>query len=68
MNDIWYNLLKPILGDALALSLMDTDSFVYFIKGINETTYNEIILSNPNLKNYLDFSKFPDDHPLYKKI
>ena len=32
MYDIWYNLLKPIFGDALALTIMDTDSFVYFIK------------------------------------
>ena len=60
--------MKLILGDALALSLMDTDSFVYFITGMNEKTYNEIILANPNLKSYLDFSKFSDDHPLYKKI
>ena len=38
MYDIWYNLLKPIFGDTLALTLMDTDSFVYFIKGMNEKT------------------------------
>ena len=67
MYYILYNLLKPIFGDAFTLTLMNTDSFVYFIKGMNEKTYNEIILSNSNLKNYLDFSKFPEDHPLYKK-
>ena len=38
MYDIWYNLLKPIFLDVLSLILMDTDSFVYFIKGINEKT------------------------------
>ena len=65
MYDIWYNLLKPIFLDVLSLILMDTDSFVYFIKRINEKTYNKIVLSNLKLKNYLDFSKFPKDHPIY---
>ena len=38
MYDIWYNLLKPIFLDALSLIHKDTDSFVYFIKGVNEKT------------------------------
>ena len=46
MYDIWYYLMKPIFGNALALTLMDTDSFAYFIKGMHEKTYNEKILSN----------------------
>ena len=41
MYDIWYNLLNRIFGDALALTLMDTDSFAYFIEGINDKTYNK---------------------------
>ena len=67
MYDIWYNLLKPTFVDALSLILMDTDSFVYFIKGINKRTYNKIVLSNPKFKNYLDFSKFSKNYPLYTK-
>ena len=27
--------------------------------------HNEIVLSNPKLKHYLDFSKFPNSHSLY---
>ena len=65
MYDIWYNLLKQIFVDALSLILMDTDSIVYFIKGINKMTYNKIVLSNPKLKYYLDFSKFSKNYPLY---
>ena len=65
MYDVWYTLLKPIFEDKLALILMDTDSFVFAVKGMDEETYNNTILNNPRLRDYLDFSKFPTDHPLY---
>ena len=65
MYDIWYTLLKPIFGHALTLIFMDTDSFVFSIIGMNEQTYNETILKNQRVKNFLDFSKFSKDHILY---
>ena len=34
---------------------------------MNEETYNNTILNNPRLRDYLDFSKFPTDHLLYRK-
>ena len=46
---------------------MNTDSFVYTVLGINEQKFNETILKNARLKNYLHFTKFPNDHPLYTK-
>ena len=67
MYDIWYNLLKPIFRDALALTLIETDLFVYFIIKINEKTYNEIILSNPKKRNNLNFNKFQQNYLLYQK-
>ena len=36
MYDKLYTLLKPIFGHALTLILMDTDSFVFTIIGMNE--------------------------------
>jgi hypothetical protein len=67
MYDVWYNVLKPVFGDNLVLILMDTDSFVFAILGMDEETYNNTILKNPLLRDYFDFSKFPEDHPLYIK-
>ena len=32
---------------------------------MNEEEYNEAILNNPKLRNFIDFSKFPKDHILY---
>jgi hypothetical protein len=58
MYDVWYNLLKPVFGDNLVLILMDTDSFVFSVLGMDEETYNNTILNNPRLRDYLDFSKF----------
>jgi hypothetical protein len=65
MYDVWYNLLKPEFGDKLSLILMDTDSFVFAVLGMNEEEYNSKILNYPKLRNYFDFSKFPKDHILY---
>ena len=65
MYDIWYTLLKPIFGHVLTLILMETDSFVYSVLGMREQKFNKTVLKNPRLKNYLEFSKFPNNHPLY---
>jgi hypothetical protein len=65
MYDVWYNLLKPIFKDDLSLILMDTDSFVFAVLGMDQDTYNNTILNNTKLRDYLDFSKFPKNHPLY---
>ena len=64
MYDIWYTLLKPIFEHAFTLILMDTNLFVFSIIGMNIKTYNETILGNQRLTNYLDFSKFSKDHIL----
>ena len=53
--DIWYILLKPIFGHALALILMDTDSFVFSVLGINEQKYNETILKKSEIKKLFRF-------------
>ena len=58
MYNILYTSLKPIFGHALTLILMDTDSFVFNIIGMNEQTYNETVFGNQRLINFLDFSKF----------
>ena len=65
MCDISYTLLTPIFGHALTLILINIDSFVFCIIGMNETTYNETILENQRFKNVLDFSKFLTDQILY---
>src|SRR5699024_3414396 len=59
MYDFFYRILKPMYGDRLILSYMDTDSFILVIE--TEDVYKDL----EKIKEYLDTSEFPVDHPLF---
>ncbi len=62
MYDFFYNVLKVKYGDNIKLNLTDTDSFVVTIK---TKDFNKDVLGDKWFNNYLDFNKFPIDHPLF---
>ena len=60
MQDTWYSYIQPNFGiNNVSIVLSDTDSFLLHFTNISR---NEIF---DNLKECLDTSNYPSDHPLY---
>ena len=62
MYDYHYNVIKKVYGKRAKLLYMDTDSFFYWIQTSNVYKDIETI---PELRERMDLSAFPHDHPLY---
>lgn len=59
MYHLHYNIFKAHYGDNIKLLYTDTDSFIYFIKTDN------ISRDFKNFSHIMDFSDYPENHPLY---
>ncbi|GBN08935.1 hypothetical protein AVEN_174617-1 [Araneus ventricosus] len=59
MYDFHYNVIMKKYGDKARLLFTDTDSLCY------EITTGDLNKDLERMKNYLDFSDYPKDHPLY---
>ena len=63
MQRLFYGHVQPKLGgpDKVSLLMSDTDSFLVKVKGMNDLEIGEA------LKDVMDFSNYPSDHPLHDK-
>ena len=59
MAEFHYEVMVPKFGINLKLLFTDTDSFCYSIPC---TDLNNVLLE---IKNFMDFSNYPESHPLY---
>uniref|UniRef100_U9URW3 Uncharacterized protein n=1 Tax=Rhizophagus irregularis (strain DAOM 181602 / DAOM 197198 / MUCL 43194) TaxID=747089 RepID=U9URW3_RHIID len=62
MYDFWYNHIKRKYGDKAKLCYTDTDSFIIEIE--TENVYDDMVED----ADLFDFSDYPEDHPLLKKL
>ena len=62
MYHLHYNIFKDRYGDKLSLIYTDTDSFIYHV-------YTEDLYEDLSELNYImDFSDYPENHPLHNKV
>jgi len=59
MLSFHYDVMLPHFGDRIKLIFTDTDSFAYEIKS------SDLTLEYAMIKEHMDFSNYPQDHPLY---
>ena len=61
MQKFFYDTLKPFYGDRVRLAYIDTDSFILEIE--TEDVYEDFL--EPELKEHMDFSDYPETHKCF---